>query len=280
MFAANAPWTLGQVSTGQQFAFFWSFSGISFGWFVLYFAYHFRERVREAEAERWRYQVHARDAELAARTAELSALRAQLNPHFLFNALNGLRGLIAIDPDRARFAVTELSELLRFTLRMSERPTTRLGAEIEAVGHYLALEQIRFGDRLEYSIDADPDILNCAVPPMLIQTLVENAIKHGIAKRPGGGAVRVVAVAATGEVVVRVVNTGGLDRAAAEAGVGLSNARRRMRLLFQKGAGPDLRESGPDEVTVELVLPIRPSDARAREKPSAAAGRPEGVSPS
>jgi len=255
MTGVNLPWTLGEVSPGQQFAFFWSFSGISFGWFVVYFAFHYRERVRAAEAEKWRLALAARDADLAARNAELSAMRSQLHPHFLFNSLNGVRGLISVDPDRAQHAVTALSELLRFTLRLSERRTTPLSEELAVVGHYLALEQVRFGHRLAYEIMAHPDTHGCQVPPMIVQTLVENAVKHGIAHSTRGGSVEVDAFAEGPKVLVRVTNPGKLQDEASSSGIGLANARERLRLLFGDQARLELRAAGEERVVAELVIP-------------------------
>jgi LytS/YehU family sensor histidine kinase len=113
---------------------------------------------------------------VAARDTELRALRAQLDPHFLFNSLNSLRGLITEDPARAQEAVTGLAGLLRHTLQRGRARTATLESEIEATQHYLELEALRFESRLRYEIDVDPSALDDAVPPMLVQTLVENAI--------------------------------------------------------------------------------------------------------
>src|SRR5690606_6119988 len=157
---------------------------IVLGWSLIYSAAHYLRAVRAAEAEKWRL-------ELAKRDAELGALRAQLNPHFLFNSLNSLRALIAEDPARAQHAVTALAALLRYTLRLSRSHTTPLADELDATRHFLELEAIRFEDRLRYGIDAAPDTLALQVPPMLVQTLVENAVKHGIAQLPAGGSIEV-----------------------------------------------------------------------------------------
>jgi two-component system, LytTR family, sensor kinase len=255
MTVANAPWTAGQVSLAQHYVFFGSFSGISLGWFVVYFGYHYRKRLRAAEAERWRLDLAARDAELAAREAELSALRAQLNPHFLFNSLNGLRGIISVDPERAQRAVTDLSELLRFTFRLSDRPTTTLREELGAVSHYLALERLRFGERLRFELNVARGVLTTQVPPLLLQTLVENAVKHGIAPRASGGEIAIDVRAVDDSVVVRIKNSGNLGKGCEETGVGLANSRQRLRLLFGDRADLQIQQIGDEAVVAVVRLP-------------------------
>src|SRR5690606_9276799 len=126
---------------------------------------------RAAEVERWRLQAAVKDAELAA-------LRAQVNPHFLFNSLNSIRALIVEDPARAQQVVTQLAALLRYTLQAGATSTVPLEAELHAVRTYLALESIRLEERLRYTIDVDDAVRQAPVPPMLVQTLVENGIKH------------------------------------------------------------------------------------------------------
>lgn len=218
-------------------------------WILLYLGYHNLRRVHTAEAEKLRL-------ELAMRETELSALRAQLNPHFLFNSLNSLRGLITENPSRAQEAVTRLATLLRHTLQLSRARTTTLEDELEAAKHYLELESLRFESRLRYEIDSDLESLDVAVPPMLIQNLVENAIKHGIARLPEGGSVRVVIRRSSQTLHIRVTNTGTLTDEPGKRGIGLTNSLERLRLMFGEGVSFQLRQPEPNEVVCDVVVPI------------------------
>lgn len=219
------------------------------GWILLYLGYHNLRRVHRAEAEKLRL-------ELAMRETELGALRAQLNPHFLFNSLNSLRGLIAENPSRAQDAVTRLAALLRHTLTMSRARTTTLEEELEATKHYLELESLRFESRLRYEIDVDFEALELALPPMLIQNLVENAIKHGIARLPEGGSVQVAVRRSSHQLHIRVTNTGTLSNEPVRRGIGLTTSMERLRLMFGEGVSFQLRQLNPGEVACEIVVPI------------------------
>src|SRR5262245_52375117 len=153
--------------------FLWAFSG----WLLIYFAVHARR------------QRDARELELTldARNAQLDLLRAQVNPHFLFNCLNSVRALITENPERASSMVTSLSDLLRYSLQSERTHTVRLADELAIVDEYVSLERVRFEDRLRFERTLDPAALDAHIPLMLVQTLVENAVKHGIADLPQGG---------------------------------------------------------------------------------------------
>ena len=217
-------------------------------WSAIYLGYHYLQSVRAVEAAKWQL-------ELAMRDTELGALRAQLNPHFLFNSLNSLRALVTEDPGRAREAITGLAALLRHTLRLSQARTTTLDEELEATEHYLQLEALRFENRLRYQIDAGPEALRHSVPPMLIQTLVENAIKHGIARLPEGGSIRIEARKLDGDLCIWVTNSGTLANGASSDGIGIRNAFERLRLTFGDRASLNLQSSGSGEVTCTVVVP-------------------------
>ncbi|MGH7719268.1 MAG: sensor histidine kinase [Gemmatimonadaceae bacterium] len=249
------PFLLLIIPPGEQAgsiaSIFASHTTIVLGWALIYFGLHYLCGVRTAEAEKLRL-------ELAMRDTELSALRAQLNPHFLFNSLNSLRALITEDPARAQEAITGLAALLRYTLQLSRARTTTLEREIEATRHYLELEALRFEARLDYRIDIEPRALEHPVPPMLVQTLVENAIKHGIAELPEGGAVRVEARKPASDLYVRVTNTGTLPGGRDARGIGLENSLERLRLIFGDRVKLDLAASAPGEVTCSVVVPAPP----------------------
>lgn len=184
----------------------------------------------------WRSIRRARASEMASLRAqserhllEFDALRARLNPHFVFNALNNLRALILEDPERARELVTRLSNTLRHALEHSQREWTTLREELEVVQDYLAVEAVHYEERLRIAIDAAPAAMHACIPPMSLQLLVENAIKHGIARTPGRGLLSIDAALHGGVLRVHVGNPGRFDIGAEGTGVGLAFLRSRLR---------------------------------------------------
>jgi sensor histidine kinase YesM len=194
--------------------------------------------------------------------AELRALKSQVNPHFIFNSLNSLRSLIEEEPARARLAVTQLANLLRYSLQSSQRETVPLEEEIRVANDYLALEQVRYEGRLRLRIDVSPETLTLPVPPMLLQTLVENAVKYGIAQRREGGEIAIIARCDGNVLRLQVTNPGTPDASikisSESTGVGLRNAAERLRLLFSEHATLQLRLDGP-LVVAEVLIPLKPS---------------------
>jgi LytS/YehU family sensor histidine kinase len=208
--------------------------------------------------QRRRYQAELRQAQLGAalQSAELRLLKSQLNPHFLFNALNGVRSLIADEPARARDAVTQLARMLRHTLASGDEDLVSLQVEMELVDDYLALEAMRLAERLRVDRDIADAARRARIPAMLLQTLVENAIKHGIAELKDGGTLGIAAHIDNAELVIRVVNPVPPARAdSATQGLGLKNARERLRLLFGGRANLQLDLSRSGEVRAEVRLP-------------------------
>ena len=227
----------------------WWFFPAFVGWQSLYFGVHFIERARRAEIEQWQLRAEAH-------AAELRFLRAQLNPHFLFNALNSLRGLIGEDPDRAIAMVTRLSSFLRSSLS-SAQGTVSLEREISLVNDYLALEGLRLEQRLRVTMDIDPHALPAAVPPMLVQGLVENGIKHGIARLPGGGTLALEARMTRGVLAIHVTSPrapAAEDADDEDGGIGLVNARQRLRLHFGEHASLEL-DAREDTITARVHIP-------------------------
>jgi two-component sensor histidine kinase len=230
-------------------------AGVSAGvlgtWCAIYIGFKNREAARMAAAERTRLEA-------AMRAAQLEGLRAQMNPHFLFNSLNTVRALITTDPDSARDAVTLLADLLRATLTDSRQKLLPLRDELATARTYLALEKLRFRERLEVSEDVDPAALAFEVPGLLLQTLVENAVKHGIANRRDGGRIH-IATEWRGEVLRVVVgNTGNVRPTLASAeglSLGLSNSRERLRLHFGAASGLTLRQAAPNWVEAVASIP-------------------------
>lgn len=236
---------------------------ILFIWSAFYFGYHIYDRYRRSEVER---------AQLAAtvKEAELRALKSQINPHFIFNSLNSLRALIDEDPARARQSVTQLANLLRYSLQSGQHETVPFEDELRIVNDYLALEQVRHEERLQLRLDVAPETLTLPIPPMLLQTLVENAVKYGIATRPEGGEIAIIARRENGMLKLQVTSPGTVPDAAAAAfsparaappvstGVGLKNAANRLRLLFGERATLQLRSLTPGSVVAEAIIPLAP----------------------
>ncbi|MEO0557694.1 MAG: histidine kinase [Bacteroidota bacterium] len=213
-----------------------------------------RERKRQAEALRH-----------LSREQELRTLRAQLNPHFLFNALNTISADVGRDPDHAREAIGQLGGLLRYALDAGRRDLVPLADEITFVRDYLDLEQARMGDRLQVSIDIDPDALSASVPPMAVQTLVENAVRHGLAPARDGGTLTVSVAVVDEGVDVHVEDTGIGAIGPLGDGIGLANTDERLRLLF--GADSTLRIDAdrPVGFAVSFRLPLPEPASSARE---------------
>lgn len=187
--------------------------------------------------------------------AELEALRTQLNPHFLFNCLNSVRALVGKDPVRAREMITSLSALLRYLLKGHPDIFETVETEMGIVMKYLSIEQIRFGAKLVVETSVTAEALPGKVPSMIILTLVENAIKHGISKLEGEGLIRIEIAVADGLLGIRVINTGQLE--AARKGIGLENTRRRMKLFSGDTATFQIFSAVPNTVTAYLSLPLK-----------------------
>ena len=205
--------------------------------------------------QRYRTQVQQARLSESLQAAELRLLKAQINPHFLFNALNGLRALIAEDPARARDAVTQLAHTLRYSLDAGREEFVGLAQELAMVDDYLALESLRLDARLRIVREIDPPSLHARIPVMLVQTLVENAIKHGIAPLREGGTLRLAVRRVGTELMIAVENPRPAQPGAAQAGLGLSNTARRLELLFGDRASLRLDLSQPGHATATVRLP-------------------------
>ena len=214
--------------------------GVFLTWTVFYFTALSLRRARHLEAETLRLQLHGREA-------ELRALQAQVNPHFFFNSLNSVRALIFEDREAAAHMVDQLAGLMRHALQSSQHATVPLAAELDAVRAYLAIEQIRFEERLRVSFDIAPGVDHVRVPPMALQTLVENAVKYGVEASADGGDIRITARRAspadgTALLQIEVANTGALREPGNSTCVGLRNARQRLQLACGEHASLALRQ--------------------------------------
>jgi hypothetical protein len=202
------------------------------------------------------------ESQVSAREAEVRALRAQLNPHFLFNSLNSINALIGSDPEAARRMCESLGDFLRRTLALGSRDAVTVSEELELVERYLAIEQVRFGSRLAIERQVAPAAAACLVPPLLLQPLVENAVKHGIADRLEGGTIWLTADLRDQTLQLEVENDA--DDAApgrAGEGVGLQNVKRRLDALSARDARLDARRTA-GRFRVTLTLPARTAPRR------------------
>jgi two-component system, LytTR family, sensor histidine kinase AlgZ len=202
-------------------------------------------------------ETREHEARTLAREAELKALKAQINPHFLFNSLNSIAALATVDGVRAREMCIKLSDFLRSTLRLGEQTSISLNDELALAKAYLAVEQVRFGSRLRTEFHTDTTCYGCVVPPLFLQPLVENAVKHGIAGMVDGGTIEVEAHCENGWLKVTIENAYDPDAPpATRHGLGLENVRGRLRALYENQVRLDTQVSDSHFVVqVELPCP-------------------------
>ncbi|QQS35916.1 MAG: histidine kinase [Ignavibacteriales bacterium] len=225
-------------------------SSIVLLWALIYFAVHYFENYK-------RVQIESLIWEAAVKDFELKTLKSQLNPHFMFNAMNSIRALIEEDPANAQNAVTKLSNILRYSLKIERTETVPLEDEMQTVSDYLALESIRFEERLKYKVTIDPKSSKIEIPPMMIQTLVENGIKHGISKKTQGGEISVDSKMTGTDLHIQIRNTGHFDDELFHnsKGFGISNTKHRLSLLFGDDASFTIKNENQNVVLAELVIP-------------------------
>ncbi|MBI5838219.1 MAG: histidine kinase [Candidatus Eisenbacteria bacterium] len=195
------------------------------------------------------------ETQVTAREAELRALRSQLHPHFLFNSLNSISALAGGQPEAARRMCQLLGEFLRVSLGLGARPRVSLAEELALAELYLGIEQVRFGERLAVGKQVSPEACACAVPPLLIQPLVENAVKHGVADRVEGGTVRIEACVRGASLEIEVANPRDPEAPPRRGqGMGLENVRRRLEALDPAATRVEVFRE-PDSFRVRLRLP-------------------------
>jgi LytS/YehU family sensor histidine kinase len=198
-----------------------------------------------------KYEAHKNEV-------ELNKLKSQLNPHFIFNALNSIRALVDEDPEKSKDAITRLSGILRSSLVMNKNKLTDFDEELQAVRDYLALESIRFEERLQIEYQIDPESSRFQVPPLMIQTIVENGIKHGIAQLKGGGKLSVKTNVHDGCMTIQIRNEGQIVKHTTSQnnkGFGIDNTRQRLHLLFGDKASFKLTNDNDHTVMVEIKIP-------------------------
>jgi len=200
-------------------------------------------------------EIRTAQLEASLQQAKLSVLQAQLNPHFLFNALNAVSALMYRDVEAADAMLARIGELLRLTLAADGSNEIRLSEELELLERYLDIERIRFAERLAITVDVPDSTLEAHVPPFALQPLVENAIRHGVAKRSQGGKVLVSARRVDGRLQLRVVDDGpGLAVEKVREGIGLRNTRDRLQQLY--GASQQLAFRSPESGGLEVLMEL------------------------
>jgi Histidine kinase len=223
-------------------------------WTFAFTAYRYSENLIEARVEKYRFEGQLKEAELVN-------LRSQLNPHFLFNSLNSIHSMTLMKREEASDAVLLLADLMRYTLNYEKKTLVTVEEEVEIVEKYLKLEKIRFGKKLNYSFDIQPDTLDKKIPPIVIQTLAENAIKHAISRSIEGGRVEIKSFLKNDNLIIEVINSGQLSEevpsvfGAKKAGIGIENTRRRLAMLYGDKAIFDLKNWGISEVKAMMRIP-------------------------
>ena len=229
-------------------------------WSVSYFIYNYFEAYN-----------NSLKLEASLRGIELSNLKSQLNPHFIFNALNSIRALIDENPVKSKQAVTQLSGLLRSSLSAGRSNLTSLEEELRIVRDYLGLESIRFEERLRTEFIIEPEALAFQVPPLMLQTLVENGIKHGISRLTKGGLIQVSASVKGRRLRICVRNSGTFSPKTSfdEGGLGLENTRQRLKLIYGDDASLSIATENNNFVRTEIDFPYVHASAKEKNNGSA-----------
>ncbi len=204
-------------------------------WLLIYLVWHYMNKNRNDQLDKLRLEA-------TVKSLELKTIKSHINPHFIFNAHNSIRALVDENPERARQAITQLSNILRSSMQVEKMETVPLRQELDIVKDYLALEHMRFEERLQIELEVSEDTLGQPIPPMMLQTLVENAIKHGISKQISGGIIRIISHFNNGNLELIVQNTGILDvyDGSNKEGFGIISTQQRLNLLFQGKANFDI----------------------------------------
>jgi LytS/YehU family sensor histidine kinase len=218
-------------------------------WASIYYVWHYIKATQTSTVANIRLESLVKEL-------QLKTIKSHINPHFIFNALNSIRALVDENPERARTAITELSNILRSSMQADKQETTPLERELNIVKDYLGLEHIRFEDRLHVEYDIDEDTLDQQVPPMMLQTLVENAIKHGISKQIDGGTIKIISDFVNNHHELIVQNTGRIEATTSSDGFGISSTQNRLKLLFGDKANFEIKNINGNTVEAKVVLPV------------------------
>jgi sensor histidine kinase YesM len=236
------------ISVELVMPYFFNFGKYILLWVLIYHLFQYWER--SLKAERDFYQLEA-----AVKENQYNNLKTQLNPHFLFNSLNSIRTLIDLNPETAKSAINQLSGLLRSSLHKGNQKTVSLADELQTVKDYIAIETIRFDERLKFFLHTSEDALACPVPPLMLQTLVENAVKHGISIAKEGGRISLSAKRIGNHLHISIENTGHYLPKSSHQGVGLANTIERLKILFDDKASFAIGNTDKNMVLTEIILP-------------------------
>ena len=218
------------------------------GWSIFYMAVKITAKLNATRIER---------SELNAtiRQAQLNTLKGQINPHFMFNSLNNIRGLMLEDVEKSREMLTKLSEMLRYSLTKNDVNAIPLEEELEMIDNYISLSKIQFENRLEFIQEISPNTLKTPIPPMVIQLLIENAAKHGISNLKDGGFIKLITNQTKEHLEISVRNSGKLRIDDKSTQLGLKNIKQRLRLLYGDKANFSLEEI-QNEVLATIKIPV------------------------
>ncbi len=235
--AFNPDQVLGLSMVYMVFFFLWS---------VFYFTYHFIEQYNKS------LKYEASMVEI-----ELNNLKSQLNPHFIFNALNSIRALVDENPQKSKQAINQLSNILRNSLAYEKKELTRFEDELKIVKDYLSLESVRFEERLKTDFSIHPHSADFRVPPLMIQTLVENGVKHGISKLTEGGVVQLRTFVEDNRLRIQIRNSGQLLNGTrkGKTGLGIPNTIQRLKILYGDDASFRMVNENDNFVLTEIVIP-------------------------
>lgn len=220
------------------FLFFWTVSYITI---KLYFFY------QDNRLERARLATIVKES-------QLNTLKGQINPHFMFNSLNNIRGLMLEDVDKSREMLTRLSDMLRYSLTKNNIDTIELQEELEMVENYISLSKIQLENRLAFQTNITPETLEAKIPPMIVQMLIENAVKHGVSELKKGGVIKLNTKVEDDNLCIEVINSGRLSDKNSSTKIGLKNIEQRLSLLYGEKAHFSLNEVD-DEVVAKIKIP-------------------------
>lgn len=245
-------YTAAEIEYFERLSGFWvSISEASItivGWVFLYYTIKIILRSNKDRIERL-------ELDATLKEAQLNTLKGQINPHFMFNSLNNIRGLMLEDVEKSRDMLTKLSEMLQYALTKNTVDSIAVEDELEMVDNYIELAKIQMEDRLAFEKNVAPETLNIKIPPMIIQLLVENAAKHGISNLKEGGKISLAIFRVDDTLNIQVKNTGKLQIDKDSTRLGLKNIQQRLRLLYENKASFSLKEVN-NEVIANIKIPL------------------------
>lgn len=242
---------IGEMDTPRILSNFFIFGFILLTWNLVYFIIHYFNNWHNSEIEKWKLAAEMKDA-------QLGSLKSQINPHFIFNAINNIRSLILEDKEKARDMLLNFSDLFRYSLKHTDNSTVKLQEEIEVVEQYLELLSIQFEHKLQYELNVDEDLKEMEIPPMILQILIENAVKHGISQNKEGGIIQIDIHQANDFFFLDVRNSGSLKTTTSlgeKLGVGLENIKKRLELIYNGKANFQMSDNN-NFVTASIKIPI------------------------